>query len=83
MSMGDIAISVQGLSKAYRLGGRPLANSTFRDSVADAWRRALRRSEPSGGRSAAGDDLFWAVKDVSFEVIIKEGKASLKATPIR
>ncbi len=65
--MSDLAVRVEGLSKEYRLGGPRERYSTLRDrlnKLASAPFRALRgrreRSEQDG--------LFWALKDVSFEV---------------
>ena len=63
--MSDIAISVRGLGKEYRIGTRP-AYGTFRDALAhlSRWPARLLNSQPA----ANGADRFWALKDVSFEV---------------
>src|SRR5262249_55801576 len=61
-------IAVEGLGKQYRLGRRE-RYSTLRDSLARLvkapWRllRAARGPARNGG-----DNSFWALKDVSFEV---------------
>ncbi|HEX6863761.1 MAG TPA: ABC transporter ATP-binding protein [Thermoanaerobaculia bacterium] len=51
-------LSVEALSKRYRLGARRRTYRTLRDSLSGLWRR--REEEPSG--------TFWALKDVSFEL---------------
>ncbi len=61
--MGDIAISLDRVTKRYRLGRGPQGRGDFRDVVAGAMRRLW-----SG---AAGDDEvrdLWALRDVSFDV---------------
>ena len=51
-------LSVEALSKRYRLGARRRTYRTLRDSLSGLARR--REKEPSGD--------FWALKDVSFEL---------------
>jgi lipopolysaccharide transport system ATP-binding protein len=60
--MHDRAITVEGLSKRYRLGGRRRTYRTLRDSLAGlvSGRRARRGQELAG--------TFWALRDVSFEL---------------
>jgi lipopolysaccharide transport system ATP-binding protein len=65
--MSEIAVRVKGLGKEYRLSGAREGYSTLRDrlaKLASAPVRALR------GRSDRTEQkpLFWALKDVSFEV---------------
>jgi lipopolysaccharide transport system ATP-binding protein len=68
------AISVQRLSKLYRIGGRPDAEyGTLRESLASVvsapWRGLSYLASRGQIRSAASSDsALWAVKDVSFEV---------------
>ncbi len=65
--MSDAAILVDGLSKQYRLGGKPRGYKTFRESLTGAFTKpfeALRRKKED--RAATG--TFWALEDVSFEV---------------
>ena len=57
------AITVDGLSKRYRLGQYRAAYGTLRDSIAVAARRATQRH-----REHHEDPELWALKDVSFEV---------------
>ena len=56
-AVGEMAVSVTGLSKAYRLGI---------DGGATTIREALIRKVARGGRPAT--DILWALKDVSFDV---------------
>jgi lipopolysaccharide transport system ATP-binding protein len=63
--MSDVAIRVEGLGKQYRIGGPPERYATLRDQV-QKWvslRGLLRRAARAERRR-----LFWALKDVSFEV---------------
>jgi lipopolysaccharide transport system ATP-binding protein len=70
------AIRVENLSKSYRLGSRKSGGyhtlrETIVDTAAAAWRglRGRLGSTSNGmGISAAKDNAFWALKDVSFEV---------------
>ena len=67
--MSDIAILAEGLGKQYRLGGKPQGYRTLREVLADAFGRSLQPLR--GGSHAAmtqDRELFWALKDVSFEV---------------
>ncbi|MFP5287878.1 MAG: ABC transporter ATP-binding protein [Thermoanaerobaculia bacterium] len=56
--MTEPVLSVEGLSKRYRLGARRRAYRTLRDSLSGLLRP--REKEPAGD--------FWALKDVSFEL---------------
>jgi lipopolysaccharide transport system ATP-binding protein len=71
--MDDPAIVVEGLGKEYCIGSAAPSYSALRDQVADVFaapfRRlnsALRRTKDSQG--LRDETLFWALKDVSFEV---------------
>jgi lipopolysaccharide transport system ATP-binding protein len=70
--MSDVAVRVERLGKQYRIGRRE-RYQTLRDTLTDTalapfrWMRAL--VSPSALRKAeAPSDLFWALKDVSFDV---------------
>lgn len=73
--MSDIAISVEGLSKRYRIGGKREQYRTFRDTIANAVAAPIRRVRSGRAQAAGGksDTMFWALKDVSFQV--KKGEA--------
>jgi lipopolysaccharide transport system ATP-binding protein len=66
-------ISVETISKAYSLGRRDVAPDTFVEALAASataplrnWRR-LRRLD-TAGRAGDGEDILWALRDVSFDV---------------
>ncbi|HOC55837.1 MAG TPA: polysaccharide ABC transporter ATP-binding protein [Verrucomicrobiota bacterium] len=69
--MSDPVISVSNLSKVYRLGA--IGAHTLKDDLARAWAKLRRRPDPL---QKVGDqhherregDVFWALRDVSFEV---------------
>ena len=63
--MSDTIISVDNISKRYRLHHQAGGYTTLRDSLT-AWAKGL-----VGGRrtiTTATDEEFWALKDVSFEI---------------
>jgi lipopolysaccharide transport system ATP-binding protein len=64
--MSGIAIRAEGLWKQYRLGGAQQRYKTLRDSIAQTFMRPFRRGRKSAGNG--GPPLFWALKDVSFEI---------------
>lgn len=76
--MSEIVISVEGISKYYRLGERDRYRM-FRDALVRSLSNQMRkirsrfgeRDSPSNGNENMND--FWALKDISFEV--KEGQA--------
>ncbi|TIW75476.1 MAG: ABC transporter ATP-binding protein, partial [Mesorhizobium sp.] len=65
--MADTVIQATNLAKAYRLGVANNSFPTLRDALASGARRILQR-KPDGGRRNSGEDQFWALRDVSFEV---------------
>lgn len=69
MSATATAISVQGISKMYRIGASH-PSGTLRESVAETVSRPIRRLQARlhGEPLADRDDIFWALNDVSFEV---------------
>lgn len=70
--MSATAIKVQNLSKLYRIGARQQSYQTLRDSLAGtatAPFRAIRSIFKRGPeRQPNGNNTFWALKDVSFEI---------------
>jgi lipopolysaccharide transport system ATP-binding protein len=67
--MGDLAIRVEKISKRYTIASARYRHDTLRDQLMDGV-RSLLRPRP---RSGSGREIFWALRDVSFEV--KEGEA--------
>ena len=65
--MSAAAIQTDGLGKQYRIGLREKAGETFREVLVNAACAPFRRFRTLKGRSD-GDDLFWALQDVSFDV---------------
>ena len=62
-------ITVENLSKSYRLGQRAERHDSFREAIVGAFAAPLRRLRNlSSNASAIEDETFWALKDVSFEV---------------
>src|SRR5688572_8219459 len=66
--MSDIAIRAAGLGKRYRLGAQQ-ANQTLREQIDELVGGAWRKRREVNGKG----ELFWSLKDVSFEV--KRGEA--------
>lgn len=68
--MGDIAITVQGLSKQYRIGSKQERYKTLRDTLTDAFIAPFRRMKRISQSAIRNPNLdhIWALKDVSFEV---------------
>ena len=63
VTMSDIAIRVENLSKQYRIGGQQAGYKTIRESLTEAVGAPFRRQS-----SAVSNETIWALKDVSFEV---------------
>ncbi|MEO7455259.1 MAG: ABC transporter ATP-binding protein [Gemmatimonadaceae bacterium] len=66
MSESNVAIRVEGLGKQYHVDSVREPYQTIRDAVARGVRDAARTFTRSSAKR--GDDLFWALRDVSFEV---------------
>ncbi|MFN7918898.1 MAG: ABC transporter ATP-binding protein [Bryobacteraceae bacterium] len=61
-----IAIRAEGLGKRFKIGGAPERYKALRDTLADLARNPFRRRRPGE------ESLFWALKDVSFDVAAGE-----------
>src|SRR5258708_34932101 len=68
-------ISVENVSKQYRIGTRKATYGTLRESLMNAVTSPFRRrgaslsnSELGTRNSELGTDLIWALKDVTFDV---------------
>jgi lipopolysaccharide transport system ATP-binding protein len=62
--MSDIAIRVSGLSKKYQIGALKRRHDTLRDHVAHGLGSLLRKNRERERQA----EIFWALKDVSFDV---------------
>jgi len=60
-------ITVDGISKAYRIGLAEDKYPTFREALVGMVKAPFRRFQKLRERTS-GDDIFWALRDVSFEV---------------
>ncbi len=66
--MSSPIIEVTSLSKAYRLG--QIGSTTLKDEIQQLWRgfKKQDRDRDTSEKSQSHNDLFWALKDVSFSV---------------
>lgn len=62
MTSAPVVISVENLSKSFRIGHQTHAQETFREMLGRKARGLFRADE------AESSEEFWALKDVSFEV---------------
>lgn len=70
--MSDYVIRVENLSKCYRINAARPSEPTFREMLAHTAKAPLhavtRRMRRAGQPEDASDKIFWALKNVSFEV---------------
>lgn len=70
--MNDIAIRTVGLGKRYQIGGSQKSydrfGEQFRDLVAAPFRKTWRLVRGQAYGAADLDRMFWALRDVSFEI---------------
>jgi lipopolysaccharide transport system ATP-binding protein len=59
MSSSELAISVRGLSKAYKIGQKAEPYSTLADTIRKRLQNPFAKTET---------ETFWALKDVSFDI---------------
>jgi lipopolysaccharide transport system ATP-binding protein len=65
--MSEISVIVDSLCKHYILGREVNQGKTFRELIADAFSQPLKRLI-SPQKSPRRQEIFWALKDVSFEI---------------
>jgi lipopolysaccharide transport system ATP-binding protein len=64
----DLSIQVRGLSKQYRIGGWEAPYKTLREAIVEVIQAPFRfLGRHSTSRTGSQNNLFWALKDVSFE----------------
>jgi lipopolysaccharide transport system ATP-binding protein len=63
MSPNPLAVRVSHLSKRYRIGGPQEQYHTFRDAIINTLKVPLKLF-----RKAPGQEGFWALKDISFDI---------------
>lgn len=66
--MTNSVISVEGIGKSYRLGTSTTHADNFRDAVTNLVKAPFRRIKKLGEHTENDEDIFWALKDISFEV---------------
>ncbi|MCA3005876.1 MAG: polysaccharide ABC transporter ATP-binding protein [Planctomycetaceae bacterium] len=66
--MSDTIISVENISKVYRLAHEGARPDSFRELITSTLTAPFRRLRALGGATTADTEEFWALKDVSFEV---------------
>ena len=78
--MGSPIISVEGLSKCYRIGAREEGYKTFRETIVESLEAPIRNfrrlrkltqfkgNETNESGQSLSSDLIWALREVSFEV---------------
>jgi lipopolysaccharide transport system ATP-binding protein len=74
--MSQPAIRVDGISKQYKLNGHAASYRTLRESVMETVTspfRRLRAQSSREGRTRRGEQLFWALQGIGFE--IQQGEA--------
>jgi lipopolysaccharide transport system ATP-binding protein len=70
--MSEVAVRVEGLGKRYRIGAFAERHDTLRDTIAHVARAPMRNLRKLRGLSTfsgdEGEDILWALRDISFEV---------------
>ncbi|HSV14046.1 MAG TPA: ABC transporter ATP-binding protein [Tepidisphaeraceae bacterium] len=66
--MSTPIITAEGLGKAYRLGLKVDKHQTFRDAIMGAFTSPLQKLKARIGEPTGGEDTFWAIRDISFDV---------------
>jgi lipopolysaccharide transport system ATP-binding protein len=71
--MGDVAILAEGVGKQYRIGAKKQSYYSLRETLMNVLASPLRGLSRLGGKAGHEEEMFWALKDISFEV--KHGEA--------
>lgn len=66
--MSELAISVENISKQYKIATRRQRHDTLRDQLVESVSRVFRRKS----KGKLSQDVFWALKDVSFNIAMGE-----------
>jgi lipopolysaccharide transport system ATP-binding protein len=70
--MSETAITVDGLSKQYRIGGQPRGYRTMRDTIMQTAGAPFRKLNSAirgqGEETKENDGTYWALRDVAFEI---------------
>lgn len=66
--MTQPAISIENIGKKYKLGLAAKKHQNFGEALIDVVKGPFKRFGTLGEKSKTGDDIFWALKDISFEV---------------
>lgn len=61
---GDIVIRAENLSKQYTIGAARFRHDTLKEQLAHSFMNLVGRN----GRLRSGNETFWALRDVSFQV---------------
>ena len=71
--MSEIAISVEGLSKIFHIGGLQKSHYRLTDQLADIFVAPFRRAgnllRGQAASAAELDETIWALKDINFEAM--------------
>ncbi len=62
------AISVHNISKAYRIGTAAETSDSFGGTIKNFFRNPMKVVRKFNEDYSSGDDVFWALNDVSFDV---------------
>ena len=62
--MSNIALQVENLAKKYEIAVGKNRHDTLRDQISDAFQSMFR----TNGNSHGGKEIFWALKDISFNI---------------
>src|SRR3569832_1080040 len=64
--MEDVVLSVENLSKQYRLG--KIGTGSLRQDISYWWKHSVLKKKDVFFQSVEDDRFIWALKDISFEL---------------